>query len=231
MVRRIILSLTMLALLALASTLSFATAEHTYGKNEYEIIRDGLAPNKQWSLAAHGEGEDAESNFHIWLMAEPAHRKLSPLDDIGSDNNLDTAPEAYYAFWAPDSRHVAVSFRSDRHISELILYAIESGRTKLVAGPSLLRELMGRDLGENDALRQSYAEFEWRGADRFVLKEHRTLATKDKGLLGKLGAFGRLVEKQNDGQLIVQFSAEADCQLAPDHRYRVVALRRGKFAD
>jgi hypothetical protein len=98
MIHRIILSLTAATLLALANLPGHATAVHTYGKNEFAIIRDGLAANKRFSLAAHGGGEDAESNFHIWLMAEPTHRKLSPLDDIGSDNNLDTAPEAYYAF-------------------------------------------------------------------------------------------------------------------------------------
>ena len=49
-----------------------ATDSHTYGKDEYTIISTGLAPNKQMSLAAHGDGEGAVENFQLWLMAEPA---------------------------------------------------------------------------------------------------------------------------------------------------------------
>src|ERR1700757_2785968 len=113
--------------LALGATPARATDEHTYGKDEYGIIRDGLSPDKKMSLAAHGDGEGGNENFHVWLMSEPLHRRLVRLDDIGSDNNLDTGPNAYRAVWAPDSRHAAVNFRSDRHVLELNLYAIENG--------------------------------------------------------------------------------------------------------
>jgi hypothetical protein len=126
---------------------------------------------------------------------------------------------------------VAVSFRSSRHISELNLYAVDGGRTKPVAGPKLLRQVTSGDLAESDDLRQSYSKFDRRGPDRFVLRERRTFATMDSGLLAKLGSYGKLIEMQNDGRLIVEFSAEADCQLAPDARYRVVGLRLGKFGD
>ena len=53
----------------------------------------------------------------------------------------------------------------------------------------------------------------------------------NSGLLAKLGSYGKLIEKHNDRRLIVEFSAEADCQLALDARYRVVGLRLGKFGD
>jgi hypothetical protein len=78
---------------------------HDYAPGEYAVIHDGLAPNKRLSLAAHGDGEGAD-HFHVWLMAEPAHRRIAALPGIGSDNNLDTGPDAYHAAWPRDSRHV-----------------------------------------------------------------------------------------------------------------------------
>jgi len=124
-----------------------------------------------------------------------------------------------------------VSFRSSRHISELNLYAVDGSRAKPVAGPSLFRQVTSGDLAESDDLRQSYAEFEWRGPDRFVRRNIALFATMNSGLLAKLGSYGKLIEKHNDRRLIVEFSAEADCQLALDARYRVVGLRLGKFGD
>ena len=59
------------------------------------------------------------------LMAEPAHRKIAALGQINSGNNLDTGPGAYHGLWSADSRHVAVWFRSDRHVAELNLYRTE----------------------------------------------------------------------------------------------------------
>jgi hypothetical protein len=64
------------AFLAFAAASARATDSHDYARDEYAIIDGGLAPNKRISLASHGEGEGGVENFHIWLMAEPAHRKI-----------------------------------------------------------------------------------------------------------------------------------------------------------
>ncbi len=80
-----------------------ATSNHEYAKGEYAIVSDGLAPSKQVSLAARGEGELGDGDFHIWLMAEPAHRRIAALGGISSDNILDTAADAFHAFWSEDS--------------------------------------------------------------------------------------------------------------------------------
>src|SRR5258708_22481628 len=110
---RRILSALVTSLLAFAIAPAGATNEHEYAKGEYAIIRHGLAPNEKMSLAAHGDGDGdgGRESFHVWLMAQPAHRKILALDDISSRNNLDTGPDAYRAVWSADSRHVAVSFR------------------------------------------------------------------------------------------------------------------------
>ena len=208
-----------------------ATDEHTYARGEYAIIRNGLAPDRHVSLAAHGDGERGEINFHVWLMAEPAHRRIASLEDIGSSNNLDTGPDAYRAFWSKDSRHVAVSFRSDRHAAELNLYRIDSRGPHLVLGHSLFKEVTSRNVGSQDDLRESFPQIEWSGPRRFVLREHRLFLTTDTGFAGILGAYGKVTDKLDDGRLLVEFAAEADCKLMPGNRYRVVDLRVGKFDD
>jgi hypothetical protein len=219
------------ALLALAIAPVRATDSHDYASDEYAVIRDGLAPDKRVSLASHGDGDGGSENFHVWLMAEPAHRRIVALDDIGSNNNLDTGPNAYHAFWSADSRHVAVSFRSDRHALELNLYNIEGRRAHLILGPSLFRDVSGRDVGRPDDVRENFSEIAWHGPKRFVLREHRLFLTRDPGFARRLGAYGRETNKVDDGRILVAFSAEADCVLMPGNRYRIVDLRVGKFGE
>jgi hypothetical protein len=63
-------------------------------------------------MAAASDTDD----FHLYLMAEPAHKIIAKLEAIGTDAILDSAPDAFHAEWSADSRHVAVLFRSDRHV-------------------------------------------------------------------------------------------------------------------
>ena len=223
--------LVLAALFTLAIAPARATDSHDYAKGEYAIIRDGLAPDKQRSLAAHGDGEGGSENFHVWLMAEPGHRRIAALDDIGDSNNLDTGPDAYHARWSDDSRHVAVAFRSGRHEVQLNLYRVESRRAHLIAGPSLFKEVTSREVGADDDVRQSVSGIEWHGPRRFVLREHHLFLTSDPGFARRLGSYGRVTDKTDDGRLFVEFSAEADCLLMPGDRYRVVDLRVSKSGD
>jgi hypothetical protein len=224
-----LLLLLLAALFALAIAPVRATDEHDYAKGEYAIIRDGLAPDKTKSLASHGDGPGGAGNFHVWLMAEPAHRRLMALADI--EARLDTGPNAYHAFWSADSRHVAVGFRSDRHIVELNLYQIDGRRARPIAGRSLFKDVTSRDPGSQDDLRTSFAEIKWRGPRRFLLKEHRLFLARDPGFARSLGAYGKQTDKTDDGRLFFEFSAEADCLLMPGNRYRIVDLRVGKFGE
>ena len=208
-----------------------ATSNHHYAKGEYGIIHGGLAPNKQVSLASRGEGELGDEDFHVWLMAEPAHRKLMKLDDISSDNNLDTDPEAYHAVWSKDSRHVGVSFRSSRHEVTLNLYNVEDRRIRLISGPDLFKEVAHRDVADSEDQRQRISVVEWHAGNRFLLKEFRSFLVSDDGLAKLLGSYGRVAEKMDDGKLFVQFFVEAECELLPGDRFRVVDLKPGKPGD
>jgi len=223
------------AVLALAALPARATDEHDYARDEYAIIRDGLAPNKQLSLAAHADPKASENsvahNFHVWLMTEPAHRKIARLPGIGPEILLDSGPNAYRATWAADSRHVAVGFRSDRHVLELNLYAIENRRARLISGPTLFKDVTGRDVGPDENYGYRVAWITWTGPRRFVLHEQHTFHASDASALRKLGAYGKVTSKRDDGSLMVEFSAEADCVLLPGNRYRIEGLRVGKFGD
>jgi hypothetical protein len=222
-------SLTIVACLALAP--AGATSNHEYAKGEYGVIRDGLAPNKQLSLASHGEGELGDDNFHVWLMAEPAHRKIMALDSISGENNLDTAPEAYHAFWSKDSRRVGVAFRSSRHEVTLNLYRIEGRRAYLIKSPDLFTEAMGREVKDEDGLRQRISMVEWKSGNRFVLREFKSFVVDDDRLLKRFGKYGSLAEKLQDGKLFIQFSADAECEWLAGDRTRVIDLKPGKPGD
>jgi hypothetical protein len=221
--------LVLAALFACAAAPARATDEHQYAKGEYAVIRDGLAPDKTKSLASHGDGDGGRDHFHVWLMTEPAHRRLTALDDIAA--RLDSGPNAYYAFWSKDSAHVAVTYRSDRHVVELNLYRIEGRRARTIWGPSLFKDVTSRDPAPGDDMRRSVPTFEWKGPQRFLLRENRLFVTSDRGFARRMGGYGKVTDKPDEGRFFVEFSAEADCVLMPGNRYRIVDLRVGKFGE
>lgn len=206
-----------------------ATSEYQYGKTEYVTIRDGLAPNKQLAVAAHGAGESNDDPFHIWLMAEPAHRRLVPLAGIKDD--LDSAADAFHAFWSKDSRRVGVAHRADRHEAVLDLYAIDGHSVHRITGPSLFKEVTSREASYDDGLRQRNAIVEWKSGNRFTLREFKSFVTdNDTSLMRLLGKYGTL-GKTEDGRVFIQFYANAECELLPGNRYRVIDLTPGKPGD
>ena len=225
------------AILALALTLAalspaFATAEHQYGKNEYAIIQGGRAPNGKLSVAAHGGGETGGEGFRIYLMAEPGHRRVMTLDNVNDDNILDTAPDAFHAAWSADSRTVAVSFRSERHIVTLNLYAIDGRRARLLDAPDLFRDVTGRsvDIKTDGDMRTSVPALTWQAPRRFHLTDYRVFVLDDTALADKLGPLGK-ASAMKDGRTTVQFSAEADGELLPDGRIRMGKPRAGQFEE
>ena len=208
-----------------------ATSNHQYAKGEYAIIRHGLAPNKQLSLASHGEGEYGDDNFHVWLMAEPAHRRIMALDNISSDNNLDTDADAYHAFWSKDSNRVAVAFRRDRHEVQFNLYRLENRRIHRLSGPDLFKEVTHRDVTDEDDMRQLLAMVEWHEGNRFTLREFRSFVAADDSLAKLFGAYGQVAEKLPDGKLFIQFYIDAECEIVPGDSYRVIGIVPGNPGD
>ena len=219
------------ACLAVAGLPARATSNHHYAKGEYGIIRHGLAPDKQLSLASHGDGDLGSEDFHVWLMAEPAHRQIAKLDAVSSDNNLDTDPDAYHAFWSKDSRYVGIAFRSSRQEVTLNLYRVEDHSAHLITGPSLFSEVNHRDVQDEEDQRQLDAIVEWHDGNRFTLREFRSFVASDDSLAKLFGAYGRVAEKLPDGKLFIQFDADAECEALPGDHFRIVGIKPGDPAE
>lgn len=226
--RRAVLAL----LLAFATSPALATAEHKYARGEYAIIQGGRAPNGKLSVAAHGEGDAGSENFRIYLMAEPAHRRLTTLDDVNDDNILDSAPDAFHAAWSADSRIVAVSFRSERHVVTLNIYSVDGTKAKLRDSPDLFRDVTGRTVesARDIQVRSSVPEFTWAAPRRFHLTDYRVLVANDTKLLEQLGPLARTLKYDGDGTMI-EFSAEADGEFLPNGKIRMGKPTPGKFVD
>ena len=120
-------------LLVTFATSALATANYTYKPDEYVTITNGKSPDGRYSLATHGEGDLGYDNWHVYLMDARTGKKIGPLEEI--KDPLDTAADAYYAEWAPDSSRVAITYRADRHIAGTIVYRIANRRAYLISGP------------------------------------------------------------------------------------------------
>jgi hypothetical protein len=215
--------------LACSSRPGAATANYEYQPDEYVTIERGQAPDGRHALAAHGEGEFGDGDFHVWLME--GGRRIAALPGISEHNNLDTRASAYNAFWAPDSRHVAVSWRTNRHIMQLNLYAIDGGRVRLVALPDLFKEITGRVLRDTDEIRTEVPLIEWAGRSHFVMKQYRSFAESKHtapALLRALGRFGQLDDKQpREDQIFIVSTVDAEFTLRGSQPVRMIELKPG----
>jgi hypothetical protein len=118
---------------AIFSPALFATSNYEYKIDEYVVVADGRAPNGQYSIAAHGEGDLGDDNFHLYLMNAQTGKVIGPLDAV--KDPLDTGAEAFRARWSPDSRQVSITYRVDRRESVMVRYRIDNGRAVLISGP------------------------------------------------------------------------------------------------
>jgi hypothetical protein len=216
---------------ALAWSPARATTVYEYANGEDVVIDGGMAPNGRLSLASHGEGDSGSEKFHLYLMAEPAHSRLVAPDDITSHVILDSGPTAFHAVWAPDARHAAVAFRTDRHVMITMLYRIERRRAVEIGGPSLFRDVTSREVHSRDAERSSVIRLSWLGPRRFVLRENRLLISSSPNLLRSLRRFGEQTVGAGDKRFYVKFSAEAVCELVSGNRFRIVDLKPGDLEE
>ena len=121
-----------LATLALTSSLQ-ATSNYQYKPDEYVVVASGRAPNGLYAIAAHGEGEFGDENFHLYLLDAKTGKVIGPLEEV--KDPLDTGAQAFQAKWTSDSKQVAITYRVDRHESVTVRYRIDNGRATLVSGP------------------------------------------------------------------------------------------------
>ncbi len=113
---------------------AFATSNYEYKPDEYVVIANGKSPDGQYAIAAHGDGEYGDENFHLYLMDAKTGKKIGPLEEV--KDNLDTGADAFTAKWSADSREVSISYRVDRHEMVMIRYRVENRRAHRLSGPA-----------------------------------------------------------------------------------------------
>jgi hypothetical protein len=223
-----------------------ATATYDYKPGEFLVIDGGTSPDKKFAIVA---GENHAGEFGVYLRNAHTKKLIGQLEEVATD--LDSAPDAYHAHWAPDSKHVGVSSRADRHLTRNIIYRIENGRAYVVETPQLMCDAVPRfcglqkDLGgplnlDSDdyydrpwKVRQneSYSEImKWVSPTRFVVSEESQWQIKERDPSTTLGQYGeaeKLEDESDESTTVyhVWFNAEGECELLPNDKTRVVSTQ------
>jgi hypothetical protein len=219
-----------------------ATAEYEYKPGEYLVAKDGLSPNKQFAIVC---GDD---KFGVYLMDAKTKELLGELEDVAK--GLDTAPEAYRVHWSPDSKHVGICSREERHYASNVIYRIEDRHAYVVktqelrchAVPDFCR-LEDQLTKEEDAEKNGVeTDAIWKmqqnagGSEikkllsptRFIVFEEFEFKVKEHDPSASLGKYAKVEKaKSYDGSDVdiyrVSFKAEGECELLPDDKSRVIS--------
>jgi hypothetical protein len=219
-----------------------ATAEYEYKPGEYLVAKDGLSPNKQFAIVC---GDD---KFGVYLMDAKTKELLGELEDVAK--GLDTAPEAYRVHWSPDSKHVGICSREERHYASNVIYRIEDRHAYVVKTPELrchavpdFCRLEDKLTKEEDAEKNGVeTDAIWkmqqnaggseikklRSPTRFIVFEEFEFKVKEHDPSASLGKYAKVEKaKSYDGSDVdiyrVSFKAEGECELLPDDKSRVIS--------
>jgi hypothetical protein len=241
----------MLAAVALTLVLvahAGATATYDYKPGEFLVIDGGISPDKKFSIVS---GENKAGEFGVYLRDAVTKKLIGQLEEVAT--GLDSAPDAYHAHWAPDSKHVGITSRADRHWATNAIYRIENRRAYPVETPELLchampqfchltNELGGAltsdeiygDSGEPKPWKarqnSSYSSIsKWISPTRFMVTEESQWQIKERDpstTLGKYGEAENESESDESSALYhVWFDAEGECELLPADKARVLSTR------
>jgi hypothetical protein len=237
----------MRAAIALALSIAFvahagATATYDYKPGQFLVIDGGTSPDKKFSIVA---GESKSGDFGIYLKDAHTKKLIGQLEEVAT--GLDSAPDAFHAHWAPDSKHVGVSSRADRHLTRNIIYRIENRRAYVVETPQLMCHAvpdfcgLQRELGGVLALdsddyydrpwkvrqNESYSEItKWISTTRFVVNEESQWQVKERDPSATLGQYGEAEKLEHESDesaplYHVWFDAEGECELLPADKAQV----------
>ena len=225
------------AMLLLGVIEIYATATHDYKPGESLVVKNGKSPDRKFSIVSSANNSGAF--IGIYLMDAQTGKLIGELEEVAS--GLDNAPEAFRAHWSPDSKHVAISSRSDRHQMDNVIYQIENRRAYLVDTPKLIchaapdfcrleKELDAGISVDDETARKvsetgSYSEIiKWISPTRFVVREQLHWRIKERDPSATLAEYG-VVEKPNEGMdfYLVSFDAEGECELLPGGKSRVIS--------
>ena len=238
---------------AVALSLAFvaqagATATYDYKPGELLVIDGGTSPDKKFSIVS---GENNAGEFGVYLRDAQTKKLIGKLEEVAT--GLDSAPDAYHAHWAPDSKHVGITSRADRHWADNAIYRIENRRAYPVKTPELLCHAvpefcqLTKELGGALTEDQIYAEdtvgkpwkarqnssysgiVKWISPTRFVVREESQWQVKERDPSATLGQYGE-AEKEDESDesaalYHVWFDAEGECELLPADKTRVLSTQ------
>jgi hypothetical protein len=236
---------------ASALTLGFvahvgATASYDYKAGELLVIDGGTSPDKKFSIVS---GENEAGKFGVYLRDARTKKLIGQLEEVAID--LDSAPDAFHAHWAPDSKHVGVSSRADRHWADNAIYRIENRRAYPVKTPELLCHAvpefcqLTKELGGALTEDQIYAEdtvgkpwkvrqnssysaiMKWISPTRFLVSEQSQWQVKERDPSNTLGQYGEAEKSEDESDESVAlyhvwFDAEGECELLPNDKSQVL---------
>jgi hypothetical protein len=219
-----------------------ATAEYEYKPGEFLVAKDGLSPNKQFAIVC------GDNKFGVHLMDAKTKEILGELEEVAK--GLDTGPEAYRVHWSPDSKHVGICSREERHYATNMIYRIENRHAYVVETPELRchavpdfcrleeklfeEEKAEKNGVETDAIwkmKQNAGGSEikkWLSPTRFILVEDSEFKVKENDPSASLGKYAKIEkEKSHDGSDVdiyrVSLRAEGECELLPGDKSRVIS--------
>jgi hypothetical protein len=200
-----------------------ATDNYSYKADEYAIISGGRSPDSRWSVAAHGDGPYGYEDFDLYLTREPAHEKLAPLR---TRDYLDTEPLSIVALWAPDSKHVAILNRVDRHVLGLRLFAVADGKVQSIKVP-LLINLVGQQHLKPGVHYEFFSRLyrvTWQEPDRLTFEELDTLDASEPIFGAGLEAYLTL-DRLGPERTFTNFSAHAACEITGRGELRLLSVK------
>ena len=226
-----------------------ATASYDYKPGEFLVIDGGKSPDKKFAIVS---GHNKTDEFGVYLQDAQAKKLIRKLEEVAT--GLDNAPEGFRAHWSPDSKHVGISSREDRHLLRNIIYRIEDRRASVVETPALmcqaapdfcrLQQELGGGLKLDDGnyydaqwkVRQNEDASEivkWISPTRFIISEESQWQIKDRDPTSALGQYGEVEKPESDepGIYHVWFKAEGECELLPEDKSGVISTRPVKKSE
>ena len=240
-----------IAAAAIALSLAFvahagATATYDYKPGQFLVIEGGASPDKKFSIVT---GENKVGEFGAYLRDAHTKQLIGQLEEVAT--GLDSAPEAYHAHWAPDSKHVGITSRADRHWADNAIYRIENRRAYPVKTPELLCHAvpefcqLTKELGGALTSDEIYADYgtpkpwkvrqnedaseivKWISPTRFIVSEESQWQVKERdpsATIGQCGEAEKLEHEKDESAALnhVSFDAEGECELLVADKTRVL---------
>ena len=231
------------ALLLIATTARLiGTADYDYKPGEYLVAKDGLSPDKQFAIVC------GDNKFGVYLMDAKTKELLGELGEVAK--GLDTAADAYRVHWSPDSKHVGICSREERHNAANVIYRIENRQAHFVESPELrchavpdfcrLEDKLTKEADaekngvETDAIwkiQQNAGGSEikqWLSPTRFIVFEDSEFKVKQDIPSAALGEYAKIEKlKTNDDSGVdvyrISFKAEGECKLLPGDKSQVIS--------